>query len=314
MEIKDVVSSVKMFPLKGGHAATINGEKPRSLTVGETGFEVNGVRDRDYVLYDPIEEAFVTQRGWGAHGKKVKFPNDHRLATVQFDIHDDLSIVTTPVGEIVLPNDPQEGPNQIIQIFGKDFPAIEQGPEASALFTELLGHYVIMLRSDRENDRILPDRYQRPDAYNKVAGADGMPFLMTSIASLNAAHVANGMALGTVPIGRYRANYSIFGYGLGAFNEDYIDGQVKMTVGEVAMYSVKASSRCAVTDNDQETGERVGNGLKVLRHRAGEIFTGEKGVFFGENMVHCNVGTISEGDEVVIRAMSRQPNVNFRQL
>jgi len=313
----DRVSGVAFYPIKGASAATVNGHVPQSLSVGRTGFEVSGVRDRDFVLFDPAENAFVSQRGWGGmrdgkQSKRVRYPGDRQLATVQLDVRGDHVAVSSSAGQFEMSTATTGGSSATIDIFGKQFPVIDQGPDAARYFSGLLGREVQLMRADRERPRTLPDRYQRDGAFNQVAGADGMPFLLTSEASLAAAREANDMDPDAVPITRYRGNIIINGDGLGPFGEDYIDGDVRFGVGGIGMWAVKACSRCPVPDIDQVSGEVAGGGLRVLRGRAGSIFTGETGVFFGQNLVHDGVGVISVGNAVTVDVMSITPNVNFR--
>lgn len=309
----DTVKHVAFYPIKGCHEATVNGSIPTSLDVGETGFEVNGVRDRDGVLFDPHANTFVSQRGWSDQGKKVVHPQDRALATVALDVRADHIAVSSKAGHLELPLDPVAGGQRMIDIFGKQLPVLDQGAEASRYFSALLGREVWLTRSDRQFPRILPERYQRPGAFNMVAGADGMPFLLASEASLAMAHQNTNTPAGTIPINRYRANIVIDGDGIGRFGEDFIDGNTQFTIGSISMWGVKACSRCPVPDVDQSTGNHAGGGLRVLRGRAGSIFTGEEGVFFGQNLVHANLGTISVGDLVVVSAFSSAPNIAFRQ-
>lgn len=307
----DKVSEVAFYPLKGGRRATIDGEVPQALTVGVAGFEVDSVRDRDFVLFDPNENAFVSQRGWGAQGRKVRYPGDRRLATVAVDLRGDHIAISSTAGQLELPTISMAGQQRTLDIFGKELPVIEQGADAKKYFSLLFEREVILVRSDRERSRVLPASYQRDGAFNLVAGADGMPFLLTSNASLAAAHQANGMPPGIIPINRYRGNIVISGDGLGAFGEDFIDGEVPFSIGDISMWAVKACSRCPVPDVDQETGELAGGGLRVLRGRTGQIFTGESGVFFGQNVTHGTMGSISVGDLVEIESMLPTPNIEF---
>lgn len=308
----DTVSRLAFYPIKGCHEATINGSTPTSLDVGLTGFEVHGVRDRDWVLFDPKSSTFVSQRGWGGEGKKVVSPQDRALATVAIDVRPDYVTVTSKVGTLELPTAATSGEPRILDIFGKQLPVIAQGLDSTRYFTRLLGREVWLMRSDRENPRGLPERYCRQGAFNQVAGTDGMPFLLASEASLAKAHKNTETPPGSIPIDRYRANIVIDGNSLGPFGEDFIDNQEKFRIGEIGMWVVKACSRCPVPDIDQSTGERVGGGLRVLRGRVGSIFTGEEGVFFGQNLVHANIGTISVGDAVAVNSFSVEPNITFR--
>lgn len=316
----DVVERVAFYPIKGCHEATVNGEVPQSLTVGPTGFEMYGVRDRDWVLYDPNDRVFVSQRGWNLNERTTN-PGDSKLATVAVDVRHDHVAVTSDAGRLELPASPADGDQRLIQIFGKDLPVIGQSKadggksEGDDYFSRLLGRDVLLLRSDHDNPRMLPEYFQRLGAFNQVAGADGMPFLLTSRTSLIAAHKNSGMPQGTVPLGRYRGNVMVNGRGLGAFGEDRLN---TFSIGEVGMWAVKGCSRCPVPNIDQETGENVGQALRVLRGRSGSVPLGngetQKGVFFGQNLVHRNLGIISVGDWVSALSLMDEPNIDFRNL
>src|ERR1700730_12864145 len=95
-EWHDTVSGVAIYPLKSAAAATVQGTTPRSLPIGKTGFEVNGVCDRDFVLFDPNTESMVSQRGWGAWPSKlVKYAGDRVLSTVDIDVQNDHIFVSS---------------------------------------------------------------------------------------------------------------------------------------------------------------------------------------------------------------------------
>jgi MOSC domain-containing protein len=308
--IRDRVTALNLYPLKSAHAATVNGEFPTALPVGVTGFEVNGVRDRDWVLFDPANNCFVSQRGWDAD-QKQRHRGDRRLATVHLDIQSDHVAVASAAGHLELPNEPIEGAHRELDIFGKKLPVVEQAKGASDYFSRLLEREVMLVRSDHERSRALPAHYQREGAFNQVAGADGFPFLLTSEASLAAAHARSGKPQGSVPIDRYRGNVVIAGDELGPFREDYIDTASPFRIGEVGAWVVKACSRCPIPNNDQESGELVGGGIGILQGRRGKIFTGEEGKFFGQNLAHANEGIIGVGDSVVIQSLSSTPNIEF---
>lgn len=310
--IRDRVTGINFYPLKSAHAATVNGELPTSLSVGPTGFEVNGVRDRDWVLFDPKDNCFVSQRGWNSDGR-LRHKLDRKLALVQLDVQSEHVLVSSIAGKLELANTPTNGIRKILDIFGKKLPVVEESREASRYFSGLLEREVMLVRSDRERARELPDHYRREGAYNQVAGADGFPFLLLNEASLAAAHELSGLEQGSVPINRYRGNIVIAGDELGAFGEDYLKRNVKFHIGNIGAWAVKACSRCPIPNTDQETGEIVSGGLRVLRGRVGRIFTGEEGTFFGQNLVHSGVGSISIGDPVIIDTLSPTPNIDFRE-
>ena len=312
--ITDRVTGLNIYPLKSAHAATVNGEIPTSLSVGETGFEVNGVRDRDFVLYDPAENIFVSQRGWNAE-QKLRHRGDKGLASVRLDIQADHIAVASKIGSLEIANEPARSGNRMtLDIFGKGLPVVEQDVDASRYFSTLLERDVLLVRSDRDHPRVLPEKYRRSDTFNQVAGADGYPFLMTSEASLDATQEHNGIAPNSVPSSSYRGNIIIAGQELGPFGEDYIGNGNRFTVGPIGMYVVKACMRCPIPNIDQETGEfaKVG-GLKVLRGRSGTLpGDQEKGVFFGQNLIHANTGVVSVGDPVAVESLVADPNIAFR--
>jgi uncharacterized protein YcbX len=283
-EIVDSVEEINFYPFKSGHAATLFGAPPVELTVGPTGFEEMGIRDREFILYDPNEGSIVTQRGWGAHGQKVKFPKDRKLATAHVDVESDyLSVSVKGFGMLEIDSAIESGLPAEIEIFGNALRVVRQSNESSRFFSKLLDREVELYRADREHPRYLPARYQRPGASNQVAGADGMPFLFVNQASLDRQHDVNGYERGTIPINRYRANVVVGGYAIGAFMEDYVElGRI----GKVNVEFVKPSPRCVETNDDQETGELVGGGMKVLQGRSSIIDDGSKGVHFAVNLNH----------------------------
>jgi uncharacterized protein YcbX len=312
-ETIDQINQVNIYPIKSCHAATVDGAPPFELAVGLTGFEAYGVADREYIIYDPNEDTFVTQRGWAKGSKKPKFKQDNILATAGVNIAEDhLSVSVSSFGTLEIATPEHDDVSKTIQIFGNDLSVIDQGNEPAAFFSRLLDREVRLVRADQNHKRMVPPRYCRPGASNMLAGADGMPFLMVSQASLDYQHKKNGLELGTVPINRYRGNIVIGGYALGAFMEDQIE---LMKFGDMAAEVVKACVRCPIPNIDQDNGERGGGGgLAVLRGRAGIIDEGDVGVCFGQNLNHFwspNI-TVSVGDPVRVLSVADRPNLDLR--
>lgn len=306
----DMVAGVHLHAIKSCHESTVDGQVGTRYEVGPTGFEVYSVRDRDYVLVDEALWMQVTQRGREDEmvSRAVKHPEDRRLATVQVDIRRDHLAISTPgFGQMELATAQREGKAREVDIFGKPFFGIDQGEEPAVYFSRVLGRAVRLLRSNREQPRMMSDHKQREGATNQMAGADGAPFLLVNRASLAASHERNGFAPGTVPINRFRGNIEIEG-AIGAYNEDFIR---KARIGEMVVFFVGACPRCPIPNVDQETG--VFNpqaGLKVLRGRAGES-RGKPGIFFGQNLVHIGEPgqTISVGDKVRVLEQADERNV-----
>ena len=69
ISVREHAVGVYMFPIKSCHSATVDGEAPTRLAVGERGFRVGKVLDRGMVIYTPEDDFHVTQRGWEKDSK-----------------------------------------------------------------------------------------------------------------------------------------------------------------------------------------------------------------------------------------------------
>lgn len=121
-----------------------------------------------------------------------------------------------------------------------------------------------------------------------VSFADGYPFLLASMSSLQD---LNGRLEQGISMNRFRPNLVI--EGPPAFAEDRWK---KVKIGEITFAVVKPCDRCAVITIDQTTGKRGAEPLKTLasfrRH--------DKRIFFGQNLIPLNEGTIKVGDLVEV--------------
>jgi|GEM_PF-881110 len=315
-EKPDSVTGVNIYPIKSCHAATVNGVKPVRLPVGKTGFEVNGIADRDFVIVENSNDRhMVTQRGWenpiGAHA--VKYKQDRALATVKPNITDhQFHVVHDQTGTIVIPSAGEIGAEpQTIEIFGKTLSCFDQGEEPAEFFSAVVGRAVRLVRADRSRPRYLPSIYHMPFSLNRVAGADGFPFLLVNQASLDSSHESNDYKPGAISLDRFRGNIEIAGTAVGPYGEDFIR---RMRVGKMMAYVVKACARCPIPNIDQETGH-PSPGLKYIRGRNGE----HKGkpekneIFFGQNISHIwqENQTIAVGDNVYVDKLAKERNFSL---
>ena len=73
---------------------------------------------------------------------------------------------------------------------------------------------------------------------------------------------------------------------------------------------VKTCARCAITTIDQVTAERGAEPLETLaRYRRVD-----RGVLFGQNLVHATPGRIAIGDLVAVQAFTNPPPVERTRL
>lgn len=319
-ETVDRVTGVHMFAIKSCHETTVEGQLPSALQVGETGFEAQGVRDREFVMVEDMPRdaeqspLFVSQRGWDEAEHPVKGRHDNRLAVVETNIRAGrLEIVAPGLGSLsIMAEYDGTAPKRDVRIFESILPqALDQGDEAAGLFSEVLGRPVRLVRTNRSVPRELPKEYRRTGAANKVAGADGFPFLLTNQASLDAANEASGLDPDEyVDLRQYRGTTETDGVAMGPWGEDYIR---KVKIGSTVMYLVKPSARCIITNIKQSSGEGGVKGLRVLRSHKGRLAEGKQDKpLFGQNGNHVydpeNPAWISVGDEITVLERAGEPN------
>ncbi|WP_339780285.1 MOSC N-terminal beta barrel domain-containing protein [uncultured Marinobacter sp.] len=142
----------------------------------------------------------------------------------------------------------------------------------------------------------MPDSsFRRVDAgrvteYRRVGFADGFPFLITNLASLEE---LNGRLEVQVDMRRFRPNIVV--EGSAPWEEDRWR---KLEVGEQQFDIVKPSSRCVLTTVDPDIGVKD-PGLQPLRTLSGYRRTAD-GVIFGQNAIHESPGVIHVDDSVTV--------------
>lgn len=139
------------------------------------------------------------------------------------------------------------------------------------------------------------ETFRRVDAdrvgeYRRVGFADGFPFLITNLASLEE---LNGRLEQPVTMRRFRPNIVVEGAEPWA-EDDWRELQI----GERQFRLVKPCSRCIMTTVDPDRGLKDPSS-QPLRTLSGYRRTGE-GVIFGMNAIHDQPGSIRVGDPVSI--------------
>lgn len=130
----------------------------------------------------------------------------------------------------------------------------------------------------------------RVEDYRRVGFADGFPFLITNLASLEE---LNDRLASPVEMRRFRPNIVISG--AVPWQED---GWRTLTIGQTTFSLVKPCSRCVMTTVDPVTGVKDAE-VQPLRTLAGYRRTAE-GVLFGQNAIHESPGRIRVGDSVTV--------------
>jgi uncharacterized protein len=259
------LSALHVYPIKscGG------------IAVHEWEVDERGLRhDRRWMLVDETG-CFMSQR---------RFP---RMALIGVRIEHDGLIVDAPeMPSLNVPFQPQAGRLVLVRVWDDLVESLTVSDDADRWFEEFLGVRCRLV--------YLPDRSLRPvdPAYggpgDQVGLADGFPFLLISEASLAD---LNARLEQPVPMNRFRPNLVISGC------EPFAEDAWKLVrIGRITFRVVKPCSRCTITTVDQRTATTSKEPLRTLTRfrRAGSK------VFFGQNLIHDETGTLHTGDPVEV--------------
>jgi uncharacterized protein YcbX len=163
--------------------------------------------------------------------------------------------------------------------------SIDQGDEIARWLSDYLECECRLVRLADMTVRHLDERYSRS---GETGFADGFPFLLISEESLTD---LNGRLVEPLPMNRFRPN--IVATGSSSYAED---GWQTIRIGTLEFRVVKPCARCVITTVDQATGNKGTEPLKTLA----TYRKSERGVMFGQNLVHCGSGSISVGDPIEV--------------
>jgi uncharacterized protein YcbX len=265
---KLTVAGLFHYPVKSCGGVTLS-----AAVIGERGI----IHDREFMIVDAATGLFLTQR---------EFP---RMALIRPRMEDGRLRLNAPgVSQLVL--DPvRQGSNRNVIVWRDRCPAVDQGPEVAAWLSAFLMTNCRLMRMADEHVRRVDRRYAISEG-DQVGFADGYPFLLISeesLADLNA-------RLSTpLPMNRFRPNIVVSGGA--AFQEDQWR---RIRIGDIDFHLVKPCARCVITTTDQATGERGKEPLTTLA----AFRRKNRGVLFGQNMIHGGPGTIRHGDLVEVLA------------
>ncbi|WP_328771291.1 MOSC domain-containing protein [Streptomyces sp. NBC_00286] len=182
------------------------------------------------------------------------------------------------------------GPRRDVDLFGAPFTGIDQGDEAAAWLTEVLGAPSRLVRVPPEHDRVTDGQVPGTSGY---ADSSAVHVLSRSTLDLLNGRLteSGGDAL---PMDRFRPNIVIGGWG-----DPHTEDRVRrITIADTELGYTKLAIRCAVTLVDQETGTRTGpEPLRTLASYR-RAASGGGGVAFGTKYAVLRPGKLSVGDEV----------------
>jgi len=271
------IDALWLYPIKGCRGFRVPG-----ATLAQTGLEVVGIGDREWVVVDESGE-FLSQR---------ELP---KMALIETRLTgESLRLRAPDMLQLDVPF-ASEGEVLKVKVWNDEVAAVTQGEIADAWLTQFLGQRCRLMRFDPLASRVSNAKYTGAvTAPYKFADAFALLVCSTaSLSGLNARLAARGAA--AVAIERFRPNIVLDG--IEAFDEDYID---QITINGARLQVVKPCVRCTVPNVDPATGEpgfEPGATLATFRNdtRAG-------GLTFGVNaIVEAGAGTrLATGDVVEV--------------
>jgi uncharacterized protein YcbX len=266
-----VVRQLNVYPLKSA-----GGIRLRSGEVTPGGFRY----DREFMLIRP-GGAHLSQREL-ARMALLRPSYDGRTLLV-----DALDAVTPLVHEVHT-----GGAVRDVTLFDRPYQGVDQGDEAADWFSALLDTDCRLVR--------FAGRRETARGGGTVAYADGYPFLVTSVESLED---LNSRLEYPVPMSRFRPSIVI--KGLGPYGEDSVD---LLRIGDVEIELVQPCDRCVITTTDQNSGVRGHEPLRTLAtYRTRRRDDGRRGVSFGQYGIPRTLGTIRAGDTVCVPTRPSHP-------
>jgi uncharacterized protein len=178
----------------------------------------------------------------------------------------------------------QTGDSIVVRVWGDTNRGALVSEEADRWFSEFLEFPCRLVGKPDDDPRLVDSSFA--ESGDQVSFADGFAFLLISEASLGD---LNGRLEDPLPMNRFRPNFVV--RGCGPYAED---GWSRLRIGSVPFRVAEPCPRCAITTVDQETGIRGKEPLRTLatyRKAEGEVF-------FGRNLIHDTLGTVSVGDPV----------------
>ena len=267
------LSEIIIYPVK-----SLDGISLPSWQVTKTGFQY----DRKWMLIDD-QGQFLSQR---------RLP---KMALIKTDLTAEQLILSAPSQpDLVLDLVPMDRKNITSTIWRNQCEARHVSEEADYWFSCFLEIDCRLV--------YLPDEVIRPvdanyaQATDQVAFADGFPFLLISENSLLALN--QDMQL-NLPMRRFRPNLVI------ADCPSYAeDSWRKIRIGEIDFRLPKPCSRCAVPTIDPDTAQTGKEPLTTLNR----LRKWQNKVYFGQNAIHNQSGTLTVGDSVqILRTGKNQP-------
>lgn len=259
------LSSLHIYPVKSCRGLSLN-----SVQVGAKGPGL----DRRWMIIDE-KGRFISQR------------QHSEMALIETALETTHLIFTIPsYPSFFIPLD-LKGTNRTVEIWKDTCQAIDAGNEVAYALSDFLKKECRLVFMPEKEMRAVNPKYAKR-AEDEVGFADGYPFLLISEASLAD---LNSRLETSVSMDRFRPNLVISNSI--PFEEDTWE---LIQIGNIRFHVVKPCSRCIVVNIDQDSSQSNPEILQILS----AYRKGEKGVFFGQNLIHEDKGVLKVGDAVQV--------------
>ena len=220
-----------------------------------------------------------------------------QMALIKTALTDSLLILSASGMEnLSLPLTPVEGDIINTTIWQDQCAARSVSLEADQWLSSFLNHNCRLVYQPDEILRQVDPHYGRHT--DKVAFSDGFPFLIiseNSLVSLNREMQLN------LPMTRFRPNLVVSG--CSAYAEDRWR---EISIGAIDFRLPKPCSRCAIPTIDPDTAQTGKEPLATLNR----IRKWQNNVYFGQNALHNQCGTLTVGDTVQVKVTgAKQPPI-----
>lgn len=261
------ISQLYVYPIK-----SLGGIEINEAHLTDRGFE----HDRRWMLVDE-NNRFLTQREFSKMALLRTAIHANELAVYEKGNEaEKISLNLYPTGSNLI----------TVQVWDDVCKAIEVSSEANEWFSNKLNMRCKLVYMPDASVRKVDAEYA---LNNELTGfSDAFPVLMIGQASLDD---LNSRLENPVPMNRFRPNIVFIGGT--PFEEDTMK---EFEMNGITFYAVKPCARCVVTTTDQETGIIAKEPLKTLSGYR----TGNNKVYFGQNILYKNNGTIKVGDELKV--------------
>jgi hypothetical protein len=260
------LSQLFIYPVK-----SLAGIRVNQSQVVETGLRY----DRKWMLID-TQQQFLSQR---------TLP---KMALINTALTGDSLILSAPAMEnISIPLHVEAGESVSSQVWHDNCLARSVSNEVDEWLSEFLQRRCRLVYQPADAIRAVDPVYAK--ATDQVSFADGFPFLILSTASLAA---FNQQANLNLAIERFRPNLVI------AECEAYAEDRWRqISIGAIDFRLPKPCSRCGVPGIDPQTALSSKAPLLALS----QLRKWQNKVYFGQNALHDNLGTLQLGDPVIVR-------------